>query len=66
MELVKRREAGAADHDALAGDVRVVDHVFHRDGRPLGDFQAGVAHGVRRGRAVPRREGRGWHRDHEA
>jgi hypothetical protein len=38
VEIVKRREA-ARLITTPSGDVRIVDFVFHRAGRPLGDFR---------------------------
>ena len=38
VEIVKRREI-ARLITTPADDVRVVDHVFHRNGQPLGDFR---------------------------
>ena len=38
VQIVKRREQ-ARLITTPSGDVRVVDHVFHRNGHPLGDFR---------------------------
>jgi integrase len=62
VEIVKRREA-ARLITTPSGDVRVVDHVFHRNGEPIGDFrkawrkaciEAGLYHVVKdaNGRAI--------------